>query len=252
MAPFSRLSRYGWLFHPEVEIYRESRNGVTYTISEKGRMRFLKANGIVYSQLSRSSLYVHTYHDKFMPLPLLYSSAKVLVIGLCGGTIPYQMSRMYAGRVSIEAVDIDDGAEALARKFLPEGRIDFNIIVAPGDKFVEMHKNYYDIIIQDAYIGSSVPQEFLDHRFISAACTALRPDGVLAINFIPGGELTTEMYVLNLRKYFDHVYVISHKHMGNQVLICSKRLDKAQMLSMMGSLRSNVNKNELLRAYETM
>lgn len=252
MAPISRLRRLGGMFLPEVEVYRESRNGVTYTISQKGRTRFLRVNGIVYSQLSKDSVYAHTYHDKFLPLPLLYGGARVLVIGLCGGTIPYQLSRMYGGKVSVDAVDVDAGSAELARRFLPEGRTDFNIIIAPGERFIEGCREEYDIIIQDAYVGSRVPQEFLDHRFMSAAFAALRDDGILAINFIPDGEVTTDTYVLNLRKYFSNVYVIGHRIPGNQVIICSKRLDKAQIVSAMRSRMSDSRKKELLRSYETM
>ncbi len=247
------ISALKGLFVPEVEIYRLDRGKTRYTISKKGERSFLKVNGVIYSELDSKSLYLGSYHDYFLPLPALYSKPRILMLGLGAGTIPFQLSKLYPGKLSIDVVEVNCDYVDLTRKFLPPGKIDFNIIIQDGADFVKKSKGKYDIIIQDAYDrGVHIPEQFLDKTFISAAHGALKDDGILAINFAPD-VFYLPLYMRKLRKSFKYVYRISHIHFANYILLCSKKFGKKQINEQVASkMRANEDNGSLLKAYRSM
>ena len=241
------------LLIPEVETYRLTRGKTRYTISEKGSKRFLKVNGVIYSELDKKSLYLGSYHDYFLPLPSIYGKSKILMLGLGAGTIPFYLSKLYGSKVSIDVVEIDKDYLDLTKRFLPAGSINFKIIIGDGAEFVRKSKNKYDIIRQDVYErGVRIPGQFLGKKFIGAAYDALTDDGMLAINFAPD-VIYLPVYLHKLRKSFGHVYRISHIRFANYIILCSKKLDKRQMLRLVESkMKMNEGNRSLLKAYRSM
>ena len=241
------------LLIPEIETYHLTRGKTRYTISKKGPRRFLKVNGVIYSESNEESLYLGSYHDYFLPLPLMYRKPRILMLGLGAGTIPFQLSALYADKVSIDVVEVNKDYVKLTKKFLPPNGIDFNIIIGDGAAFVERKKDKYDIIIQDVYDrGVHIPEQFLDGRFIAAAYDALKDDGILAINFAPD-VFYLPVYLHKLRKSFRHVYRMSHIRFANYIILCSKKLDKRQMAKLVESrMQINDENKFLLKAYRSM
>ncbi|MDE1833728.1 MAG: methyltransferase [Candidatus Micrarchaeota archaeon] len=239
-------------FAPEIETFSETKDGIRYSISEKGDMRYFKFNGIVYSQLSKSSVLVYSYHDKFLLLPALYEKPRILLIGLGAGTIPYQLSKLYPGMFSLDVVDTNPESINHTKKFLQTNELPFNVIIESGEKYVEKCTNQYDIIIQDAFVNDRIPAQFTDDKFIASAKKALSPDGILAINYAPE-VVYLPFYKYKLRKQFQHVYHISHISMGNYILLSSKQFDKKEMLDKIEARTwSESNAKILLKSYKSM
>ena len=149
--------------------------------------------------------------------------------------------------------EIDKDYLDLTKRFLPAGSINFKIIIGDGAEFVRKSKNKYDIIIQDVYErGVRIPGQFLGKKFIGAAYDALTDDGMLAINFAPD-VIYLPVYLHKLRKSFGHVYRISHIRFANYIILCSKKLDKRQMLRLVESkMKMNEGNRSLLKAYRSM
>ena len=128
------------------------------------------------------------------------------MLGLGAGTIPFQLSKLYPGKLSIDVVEVNCDYVDLTRKFLPpaQNRLQHN---NPGWRgFCQEEQRQVDIIIQDAYDrGVHIPEQFLDKTFISAAHGALKDDGILAINFAPD-VFYLPLYMRKLRKSFKYVY----------------------------------------------
>lgn len=217
------------LFKPEVEEYRMRKDSYTITISRRGSMSYLKYNGIVYSMLDSEHVYTHSYHDYFLPLPLLYSKPRVLMIGLGGGTVPYNLRRMYGSRISIDVVEPNKDMAEICRKFLPNGKMDFNLVVSDGISHLEKAKGKYDIIMLDAYINGNIPEEFLQDDFIRLASDSLKKDGILAINYAMD-YFWMYVYVHRLSRLFK-VSRIGHILFGNYILICSKSMGRKEISS---------------------
>lgn len=230
--------------------------GMTYRIIEKGKKRIFTVNGLRYSALDSGSYFSGSFHDYFMPLPLLYGRARVLVIGLGTGTIPYLLARAYGSRVSIDAVELDRECIRMTKKFLPKRRRGFKVIFGDGAEYVRKCRSKYDIIMQDAYMTDRppnpqhIPRAFLEDRFMAAARNALADDGILAINYAPSA-LYLPFYLRRLRRHFGHVYRIRHIFLGNYILICSKRYDKRRILQRMGNGGPTLNR-KVRRAYGSM
>ncbi len=240
------------IFAPEREVFRLVKGGTTYTITEKLGKRAFRVNGKLYSMLSGDSIYVGSYWDYFSPLPSMFKKPRVLVIGLGIGTIPHQLTSMYGNAVSVTAVDNNPELPGLARRFLPRSGRKFGMVVADGARFVRKHRDYYDIIVQDAFVDLDVPREFLRQGFMEDAKAALTANGILAINYISNFGHPMQ-YTNALRKHFRHVYTINRGLSGNYIIICSKGLGKHQMLSAIRSgMKTNAQNRRLIDAYSAM
>ncbi len=231
--------------------------GTGYKIIEKKGRRLLTASGIIYSALNGASNFSGTYHDYFLPLPLLFRKPHVLVIGLGAGTIPFLLSRMYGKRVRIDVAETDRECIRLAGKFLPKGRHGFRIIHGDGAKYVVGRSGSYDIIIQDAFVewgalGSlHIPSAFLHDGFISDAADALSDNGILAINYAPNA-LYLPIYLRRLRRHFRHVYRMRHIFLGSYIIVCSKSLDRKAMLRVVSSEFLSEGSGRVRSAYMSM
>ena len=95
-----------------------------------GYERVVKYNGVVYSRLNTESLYTHEYWDFFIPMGFIWEKPELLMIGLGGGTIAFEMNKLRGSAVSIEAVDINKEMIEIMKGFLTE---DVKLKVAVGD-----------------------------------------------------------------------------------------------------------------------
>ncbi len=196
--------------------------------------RVLLSDNIIYSMLRDGTIYTKSYWDYFSALPSLYSSPKVLLIGLGGGTIPYQMNHLFGNKVKIDAVEIDPNMVKASKAFLP-GKIDANIMVEDGFTYVAKCKNKYDVIILDSFKVDSIPDPFFEEKFIENVYNALTDNGVLAINytFKTTGLLRQHSYKATMRKRFKVYAVNLHQPMLlNQIFIASKRFSKKEIVGL--------------------
>ena len=219
-------------------------------IDGNGDTKVLKYNGITYSVANANSIYTHLYWDYFIPLPLLFEKPKVLIIGLGGGTIPYQLSKIY-NDIDIEIAEINEKMVEIAKEFTGIDLSKFKIYIEDGATVVKRKRNEYNIIILDAYINDRIPKQFLGEEFISDAYSALKEDGILAINYARRLSLLLEYitYKSRLRKFFNLYELKKGINSKNSIFIATKKLTGAEIFAILKSKMSDPQEQFLLDAY---
>ncbi|MCW1301838.1 MAG: hypothetical protein OH316_01755 [Candidatus Parvarchaeota archaeon] len=226
-----------------------------FNVVDEEDRKELRYGFVTYSRTPKNGkVYTGSYWDFFAPLPALYRSPKVLMIGLGGGTIFFQYRKLYGDIPSLSAVEIDQKVIDLYKKSMSGSSIDAEIILGDGSTYIETHKGY-DIIILDAYISDYIPKPFFDEKFIDRVHEALNEEGVFAINYAMSirDMLSFNSYIGKLEKRF-YVYRVSAGSMsGNTILICSKKLRKDEIISRVKKdFSTKFGGEHVLRAYEGM
>jgi len=216
---------------PGVKVTTFSDGGDTIRIVETPEKKFLKLNGTTFSKFNKRSVYTRDYWDYFIPLAFAFNRPRVLVLGMGGGTIPYQMGTLTKGKASIDSVEISRKIAGLAKKFMP--KIYGRIIIDDAFDYVARTRKRYDLVVLDVYDGSlNVPGKFLTSEFVGNVHRILSDDGILAINYVrtPGNLLRFGLYRWRLRRKFG-LYAVRASMFGElMVLICSKSFDKDRLL----------------------
>ena len=133
--------------------------------------------------------------------------ARVLFIGLGGGSAPKKFRLDYPSIRRIDAVDIDPEVVRVARRFFKvpsDGKL--RVIAQDGRLFVEKMAREiaagraapYDMAVIDAYTASTIPYHLTTYEFFAAVRKVLAPDGVAVSNIIgafagPSSELLRSM-----------------------------------------------------------
>jgi spermidine synthase len=110
---------------------------------------------------------------------------KVLMIGLGGGSIAkFLHSRMPATRLTV--VEIRSEVVSAARAFfeLPRDDERLAIVVADGARYVPAHPACCDVLLLDGFEDGRQPAALCSQPFYDAAYEAIKPGGVLAVNFM--------------------------------------------------------------------
>ena len=218
-----------------------------------GHERTVKFNGVVYSRLNTESVYTHEYWDFFAPLGFVWNAPKVLMIGLGGGTIAYQMHKLKGNSISIEAVEVNREMVGVMNAFLNED-VPLKVTIADGAEYVKKARGY-GIIILDAYINDLIPEQFISETFVSDVNDALSDDGIFALNYIrsSNGYEKFDRYVGMLKKHFRVYKVDSGMMTFNTILVCSKKYDKETIFSRIRAAFGNDKAGEyVLSGYERM
>jgi spermidine synthase len=224
------------------------------TVVKHGNEKILLYDNIIYSKLKDNSLYTHSYWDYFIPLPALYENPKILIIGLGGGTIPYQINKLFGSKADIDVVELDKNMLKIADLFLPE-KLNANIIIEDGYLYVQKFKNKYDIIMMDPFIRDNIPDQFFESKFIENVNNALKPEGILAINYVFSaiGMIRQRDFKAKLSKFFS-IYTINYSFMsGNRIFICPKSLKKKQIVEKLyRDFPKDKENSFILKAYKKM
>lgn len=201
-------------------------------VEETGQMKAFKLDGATHSVISKRSVYTRGYWDYFIPLAYAYPRPRVLMVGLGLGTTSYQLHRLLGKKVRVDAVERDGKVAELARRNAPEALPD-RLFVADGYDYVAGTSTRYDVIVLDAYWrNASIPGRFLEESFAENAGRTLRAKGVLAINYTmgPQGMLRWFGFKRMLKRHFG-VYKVATNHIDSVVLLCTKGMDKEEMLA---------------------
>jgi spermidine synthase len=223
-------------------------------VSEITDGRVLTFDNVIFSLLKNGSVYTGLYWDYFTPLPLLYRRAKVLVIGLGGGTTPYQLHKLYGKRVDIDVVEISQEMVRQSERFNPKLRGKFNLILGDGAEYIKKCKAKYDIVILDAYESSfRIPKAFLQEAFIRDVNSALRNGGVFAVNYVFTLKQMFRFpaYARLLSRYFE-IYKISEGFylFSNLVLLCPKGISVGELRSTIrGRLRKDSENEHVVKKF---
>lgn len=214
----------------------------------------VKFNGITYSRRNENKLFTGSYWDYFTPLPLLYQKSNILMIGLGGGTIVYQIKRLYGKKVQMDVVEIDEKMIELAEDFIPEDIKKVNLFLEDGIKFLNRNKKKYELVFLDAYDGDKIPDEFLDEKTVESINNALTEEGVLAINYAMSFKAIVflQNYINKLKKYFKVYLVNNPLGSGNTIIICSKKMDKKEILEGINKMKQGEDNANVLKGYNNM
>ena len=223
-----------------------------FYIISRGSKRILKSGGMfsssfgtIYSIMDTKSIFTNSYPDAFLPLPRLYAKPKVLVIGLGGGTIPYQLTKIYGDNISIDVAEIDEAMVRVSKRFLLGREQKWSIHVKDGLDFVEHSDCRYDIIILDAYNEDVMPAEFISAAFVEAASKALTKEGILAINMTTG--IPPEHYGKLISVRFD--VSVYPSEAGNSFILGSKHFKLDEIKAVAKRLSAQKGSDYLTKVY---
>ncbi len=204
-------------------------SGSILVLRKKGVTMMCHGVGTIYSISKDDNYYTDNYWDLFVPLPGLYSRPTVLLIGLGGGTIARQITAFYKD-ASIDAVEIDKDIAEFAERHFDMGNA--RIIVADGAEFVKKADPHYDLIILDAFRGSKVPGAFMSKEFFDNTYKLLSKEGILAVNSM---DIINTAAISASR--FNVYSLRSSIAQGNNITICSKAKDAAQIKACIANMQ---------------
>lgn len=229
-------------------------NGMDVVAVKKRGRRELVYDHVIHSRLYDDSMYTRQYWDYLIPLAAVFENPRILIIGLGGGTIPFQIRKKFGSRVAIDVVEINKEMVRLSKAFLPES-LDARIIIGDGYAYLAHKRAMYDVIIADPYVSGEIPDEFFQSNFIENANRALKENGILGINYALTIRALSRRpgLIKKLRKAFN-VYTVNYpRSSGNAILVCSKKYKADEIHK---RIRSNFPEDGengfLLKAYSEM
>ena len=227
-------------------------NNITVVESGDYRTKELRYNGIVYSRVRRDNVYTGSYWDYFLPAAYAFERPRVLVIGLGGGTVQYQLEKLLGKKAEVSTAEIDQKVIDLWRRFFPKSasRV-FNV---DGAEFIKRREKEYDLVILDAYKNLEIPQVFMSSSFVSDAYRSLGDRGVLAVNFAQSVGRAREMedYIVKLRSLFTVGVVYTSRTSDNVILVCLKGITKSELMdSITRNMLRTKDTKRLLDSYKT-
>lgn len=247
--PIESLSEY--IFGKTIASVR-NKAGAQIRIVKRGPYRELLFNGTVFSRITEGKLLTGSYWDYFLPLPALAKHPTILVIGLGGGTIPYQIESTYAD-ASVEVAELDESIASLCRKFL--GRdLKSKVVIADGIDYMRSFSSKYDLIIADAYIDYNMPDEFFSDEFVDSAYKALKVRGILAMNYTltSYGIAQSKQFVEKLKAKFETYMLASPLSSGNRIVVCTKGYTKDEIAGSAASMLLAEEHTYITKAYREM
>ncbi len=159
------------------------------TIAEERGVRSLHIGGLAIQSAMRLSNpdVLELHYTRAMMSFMLFNPrpADLLMIGLGGGSMAkFLYRRMKQTRVSV--VEIRSQVVAAARAYfaLPGDDERLRVMVEDGALYVPAHRSSTDVLLLDGFEDGEQPQALCSQDFYDAAFAALRPGGILAVNFM--------------------------------------------------------------------
>ncbi|HZN24542.1 MAG TPA: fused MFS/spermidine synthase [Burkholderiales bacterium] len=202
-------------------VLRFERGGARQSIGKPGEPEYL---GFAYTKVA------------FVGLALVPEPARILVVGVGGGTMPMFL-RAYYPNASIDAVDIDPDVVHVAREyfgFREDERMKAH--VGDGRAFVESAREPYDIIFLDAFGTRNVPPHLTTAEFMRAVRRAVKPGGVVVGNIWGrGANPLFDSMVRTYQEVFDELYMLDVPGTTNRILLALPRkrgLDRGALMQL--------------------
>ncbi len=108
---------------------------------------------------------------------------KVMVLGLGGGLIPWQL-RQYFADMAITSYELDPVVAQVAAHSLPLGQAGaVDVRIGDGRTLLRQDGEKYDYILLDTFLNSYVPFHLTTREFFELARSRLNPGGILVANF---------------------------------------------------------------------
>ena len=149
--------------------------------------------------------------------------ARILAIGLGGGTIPTVLVEVLAD-AQVDVVEIDPAVADLARRYFDfETNARLRLHLADARPFVKralMREERYDLVLLDAYGGDYIPEHLMTREFLEETRGLLKPNGVVAANTFSASRLyahESETY----RAVFGQFFNFKTPASGNRIVLAS-------------------------------
>jgi spermidine synthase len=134
----------------------------------------------------------------FQPLP-----REVLMIGLGGGSMArYIHQKMQRTRTTVVEINAEVRAAARSLFHFPADDARLKVEIACGADYLAEHTESADVLLVDGFDDGKQPAALCTQAFYDAACAALRPGGVMAVNFM-AKEKKLDAYLQRIEKSFD-------------------------------------------------
>ncbi len=156
------------------------------------------------------------YWDYFLAAPYFnagFTSNKlhrVGIIGLAGGTIARQFTKVY-GPVAIDGVEIDPTIVDVAHKYLDMNEPNLHVHTEDGRTYLATTHEQYDVVAVDAFQQPYIPFQLTTREFFTSIRSHLSAQGVVAINT---GHTThdfrlVQAFINTMSQVFPSVYVFN-------------------------------------------
>jgi len=134
----------------------------------------------------------------FQPLP-----REVLMIGLGGGSMArYIHQRMQGTRTTVVEINAKVLAAARSLFHFPADDARLKVEIADGADYIRDHAESADVLLVDGFDDGKQPAALCTQAFYDAAYAALRPGGVMAVNFM-AEEKKLDVFLQRVEKSFD-------------------------------------------------
>lgn len=202
----------------------------TWRIKESTKYKTLKFDSATYSVINKKGLFAHGYWDFFVPLAELYDNPSILIIGLGGGTLVYQIRNILKG-ADLDLVEVSSVGIEISKIFLPQLKNE-KIYHENGIDFVNKCDKKYDIVIVDAYIFSNIPLDFLSEEFVKNVSRITKESAVFAINYALNftGRKHFKDFVKILKNSFSVYLIETYFAELNVIIIGGKNIDKEKII----------------------
>ncbi len=127
------------------------------------------------------------YYDYALAAPILAEGKEILILGMGTGTFA-QACRKYFPAAKITGVEIDEKITALAHKYFALDE-DIPVVTYDGRAYLAADKNFYDVIMVDAYQDITIPFQMSSIEFFNLVKAHLRRGGVMVVNMNMRGEI---------------------------------------------------------------
>ncbi len=178
-------------------------NGEIRVFESFGERRLVAA-GYTQSRTLNKHGMTGSYWDGFVRnIPDLGKDARVLILGLGGGTIAKLLTKKF-GLISIDGVEIDPLMVELGREFLDFKEKNVNVINQDAQDFLKETRYKYDFVAVDLFAHGDVAKVAESEQFFKKVKQVLSKDAVVVINKIFKDKE-------NLNKYVDFIGGIFNK-----------------------------------------
>ncbi len=157
----------------------------------------------------------------FAGLLLRPDPARVLVIGLGGGSIPRTFADLFP-TARVDVVEIDEAVVRVAREFFHFAETAaVRVHVDDGRLFIKragMRGETWDYIVLDAFSGDYIPEHMLTREFLDEVRRVMSPDAVLVANTFSTSRLYDHESV-TYQRAFNEFFNFRLPTSGNRIII---------------------------------
>ncbi|MBK5105144.1 MAG: polyamine aminopropyltransferase [Burkholderiales bacterium] len=150
----------------------------------------------------------------FLPQP-----REALMIGLGGGSMArYIHQRMPGTRTTVVEINARVLAAARSMFHFPADDARLSVEIADGADYVAGHAESADVLLVDGFDDGKQPPALCTQAFYDAAYAALRPGGVMTVNFM-AEEKKLDVFLQRIENSFD------------ERVICLKAADRVNLIA---------------------